>query len=265
VTTLIEKLPPGVCVLDLGARSGSFDTDRVDITVIRLDLEPPLRRKAGTYVRGDAARLPLARACFAMVISNHSLEHFAELDETLLEVARVIRPDGVFYVAVPDAGTFTDRLYRWMAKGGGHVNRFHSATEVATRVERLTGLPHRATVPLFSSLSFLNAHNFTARPPRKIALFGFGNERFLAVFMWCLRCVDGWFGTRLSRYGWAFYFGSYRPPERIENWINVCVRCGSGHSEVFLKKKGAIPPLPSRFDWYRCPVCGGVNLLTHEK
>ena len=145
------------------------------------------------------------------------------------------------------------------------MNAFRSAEEVTNRVELSTGLRHRATHPLYSSLAFLNAHGFTSRPPRKIALFGFGNERFLAVFVWTLRLLDSWFSTRLSHYGWAFYFGDYAPAERAESWINVCVRCGSGHSEIYLKKKDAIPPLPRTFDWYRCPVCGGLNLLTHEE
>ena len=262
---LVQRLGHRARVLDLGARSGSFDVDRGDILVFRLDLEVPPTRRSGMYVRGDAARTPFASGSFDAVISNHSLEHFTELDETLHEIGRIIRRDGVLYIAVPDANTFTDRLYRWMAKGGGHVNAFRSADEVSARVERITGLECRAVVPLFSSLSFLNSKNFTSRPTRKIALFGFGNERFLAIFTWGLRLLDGWFGTRLSHYGWSFYFGNYTPPERIESWINVCVRCGAGHSEIFLKKKGAIPPLPHRFDWYRCPLCGGRNLLTHEE
>jgi SAM-dependent methyltransferase len=262
---LIQKLPAGACILDLGARAGSFHTPRTDVMVVRLDLETVGQRKSGSYVAGDAARMPFGSAVFDAVISNHSLEHLVELEPALREIGRVIRRGGVLYVAIPDAGTLTDRIYRWLARGGGHVNPFRSSVEVAKLVERLTGLPHRATAPLYSSLSFLNASNFTSRPPRKIALFAFGNERFLAIFAWVLRLVDSCFGWRLSHYGWRMHFGNYTPPERAENWINVCVRCGSGHSEIFLKKKGAIPPLPRRFDWYKCPECGGLNLLTHEE
>ena len=68
----------------------------------------------------------------------------------------VIRPGGALYVAVPDASTVTDKVYRWLGRGGGHVNAFVSAADVAERVERGTGLGLAATRTLCSSLSFLN-------------------------------------------------------------------------------------------------------------
>src|ERR1039458_8751973 len=71
----------------------------------------------------------------------------------------------------------------------------------------MAGVKHRRTKRLYSSLSFLNSHNFVARPPGRIALFAFGNERFLAFLNCLLRWLDRRLGTRLSRYGWAFDFG----------------------------------------------------------
>jgi SAM-dependent methyltransferase len=252
-------------VLDLGARSGSFHTDRSDITVVRLDMEIPKTRGSGWYVAGDAARMPFAAGSFHAIVSNHSLEHFVELDAVLGEIGRVAASGGSLYIAVPDAGTLCDGIYRWLARGGGHVNPFRSPEALARLVERRTGLPHRVTWTLYASLSFLNINNLTSRPPRRAVIFGRGNERFLAILVWILRLADGWFGTRLSQYGWSFYFGGFIPEQRIESWINVCVRCGSGQSENFLRHRGAIPPLPRTFDWYRCPTCGGLNLLTHEE
>ena len=98
----------------------------------------------------------------------------------------------------------------------------------------------------------------------KSALFAFGNERFLAVLMWVMRWLDRRFHTRLSQYGWAFYFGNIDLPAKLEPWINVCCRCGSGHAVVFLRKVGAIPPIRDAFQWYRCPSCKGYNLLTED-
>jgi SAM-dependent methyltransferase len=260
---LLADLPAGSRVLDLGAGSGSFAA-RPDVVVVRLDLAPPVRRASGYWVAADAASLPFAAGSFDAVISNHSLEHFPDVDSTLAGIGSIIRAGGALYVAVPDAGTLTDRVYRWLGRGGGHVNPFRSAPDLAAHIEHLTGLRHKGTRTLYTSLSFLNAHNFQARPPRKIALFGFGNERFLALFTWSLRALDRNLGTRLSQYGWSFYFGSAQPPEPAEHWVNVCVRCGSGHSEAFLRERNCIPQLSQRAIWYRCPACGGLNLLSRE-
>lgn len=256
---LLESLPQGARVLDLGARSGSFHTPRKDLHIVRLDLEIPSRKAAGLYVSADAARMPFREKAFDAVVSNHSLEHFVELEATLREVGRVIKPEGVLYVAVPDASTVTDRIYRWLARGGGHVNAFRTPRDVIDPVEKLTGLSHRSTQTLYSSLSFLNRHDRTAPAPRRIALFLYGNELYLALLMWTLRGIDRRLGARLSVYGWEFYFGADLQLSRETAWRNVCVRCGSGFSEAFLTAKGVVRGMA-----YRCPECGGFNLLTRD-
>jgi SAM-dependent methyltransferase len=261
---LIGTLPAGARVLDLGAGPGSFPSQRQDILVVRLDLERPHRLGPGSYVLADAARMPFPPASFDLVVSNHSLEHFTELEATVREIGRVVKPDGVLYVAVPDATTLTDRIYRWLGRGGGHINPFRSPEEVASLISRLTGLALRSTTVLFSSLSFLNRHNFVTPPPRRIALFAFGNERFLAVSIRILRGVDRRCGTKWSRYGWSFLFGNVVGAVPAEVWVNVCIRCGSGHSEAYLRKHASIRKLAGLFPAYRCPACGGFNLLTRE-
>jgi SAM-dependent methyltransferase len=262
---LVKTLAPGSRVLDLGAGGGSFPSERSDLKVVRVDLRTPVPRASGVYAVADAAELPFISDCFDLAVSNHSLEHFLRLEETVREIGRVLRAGGVFYVAVPDATTLTDRIYRWLARGGGHVNAFRSPEEVVGLVERLTGLPHRTTRVLYSSLSFLNAHNFVTRPPRKIALFAFGHEGFLAVFTWILRVLDRVLGTRLSQYGWTFHFGGEATPAAAESWVNVCVRCGSGHSEAYLRKSATMHRAFVLLQTYRCPACGGFNLLTPEQ
>ena len=255
---LIEKLPPGARILDLGARTGSFHTDRTDVTVVRLDMEIPETRKSGAYVSADAARMPFASGSFGLIVSNHSLEHFRELDATLREMARVLARHGAIYIAVPDVTTLTDRIYRWMARGGGHVNAFRSPAQVIALVEQRTGQPHRATIVLYSGLSFLNRHNIKGWPGKKIIFFAFGVEHYLAVLMWLLRRIDRAFGTRLSVYGWTFYFGNAEPA-RAEEWRNVCVRCGAGHPDADAAAAA------HRLWWgpkaWRCSLCGGFNLL----
>jgi len=261
---LLSQLPAGARVLDLGAAAGSFPDVRPGVLVVRLDLKFDPGGAAGCLVRGDAARLPFANGVFDLLVSNHSLEHFVELEAVVREMGRVARPGAGLYVAVPDAGTLTDRIYRWIGRGGGHVNPFHKPDEVVALIERLTGLPHRDTRDLYSSLSFLNNHNVRGWGPKKLLLFARGDERFLAVLLWALRTADRVFGTRWSRYGWEFHFGAAHPGEAREPWINVCVRCGAGHSAEYLREQAAnwrrFGPLES----YRCPACGGFNLFSPE-
>lgn len=260
---LIAALPPGSRVLDLGARTGSFQTERSDLHVVRLDLEIPTTRSGGVYVAADAALMPFAPQCFDLIVSNHSLEHFPRLEETVREIGRVLRPDGSLFIAVPDATTITDRIYRWLGRGGGHVNAFRSPGQVIGLVQGPTGLKCRGTRLLFSGLSFLNSRNVT-HPPKRLLLFANGNERFLAVLTWLLRTADLLFGTRLSHYGWSFYFGNSVPADSAEWWANVCVRCGAGHSEIFLRRHTDVQRALRFWETYRCPKCGGWNLLTRD-
>lgn len=261
---LIRNLRPGARVLDLGAGSGSFPTERTDLLVVRLDLEKPRRPGSGSYVLANAALMPFAPRSFDLIVSNHSLEHFSELETTICEAGRILKPDGALYIAVPDATTVADRIYRWLGRGGGHVNPFRSAAEVSGLVTRLTGLPLRSTTVLFSSLSFLNSHNFVSPPPRRIALFAFGNEQFLAILIRILRGLERRFGSKLSQYGWAFRFGNVAWGQPAEVWINVCVRCGSGHSVAYLRKNAPLREVAGLFRTYRCPACGGFNFLSPE-
>src|SRR4029077_8355318 len=128
------------------------------------------------FVQSDAAKLPFADQTFDAVISNHSLEHFDDLVGSLREIGRVISPTGSLFVAVPDASTLTDKLYRWLGRGGGHVNAFTSADKTAALIEQTTAMPHAATKILCSSLSFLNRRNAPRPVPRRLWLLGGGYE-----------------------------------------------------------------------------------------
>jgi hypothetical protein len=250
-------------VLDLGCASGSFRD--VDCTAIAIRAD--LHIQAASVTRGvccDAAHLPFADRSFAALILNHSLEHFEKLDEVLNEVGRVIQKTGRLYVAVPDSRTITDRLYRWLGRGGGHVNQFSDLVALQRLIEKKTGLTHRGTRVLFSSLSFLNRNNCKGAKPRRMYLLGGGSERLLRIGTFLARKVDSLAGTRTSLYGWALYFGS-EVSLTTEAWSNVCIRCGSGHPSSWLTSSGAVQTGLAGIRKFRCSTCGVINYFTEDQ
>jgi SAM-dependent methyltransferase len=206
-------------------------------------------------VQGDAGRLPFADATFSAVIANHSMEHFEDLRGVLREVRRVTYPDGALFVAVPDASTLTDRLYRWLGRGGGHMNRFTSAEETVRVIQQETGMKPVAARTLWSSLSFMNRRCAPRPLPRRLWLLGGGFEIQLFLYVWISRRLDQWLGTRTGVYGWAFYFGSVEGTVDTAGWVNVCIQCGSGSAPDGLWTFAMLPGLRM----YRCPRCGAKN------
>jgi methyltransferase family protein len=260
---LLRALSPGAFVLDLGCAGGSFRTDAYPITVVRVDLESA-SPAVSNFAHADAARLPFRDHCFDLIVSNHSLEHFENLAGALAEIGRVAKPSAALYVSVPDATTVSDRLYRWLARGGGHVNPFSNAQELALHIQNATGFKHVATRILCTSLSFLNRKNSPARRPRRLLLLGDGTEASLHFISYLSRWSDRFLRTRLSVYGWALYFGNVRVPIDCHPWTNVCVCCGSGHSSDWLVQQGGFVQRRLFFWFYSCPSCGTRNLFADD-
>ena len=264
VHEILEHLTAGSRVLDLGSGGGSFDGTGRSFRVVRLDLDMP---PAGTarFVRADGARLPFDDGVFDAVVANHSLEHVERLDDCLHEIGRVLRPSGSAFVSVPDSTTFSDRIYRWLARGGGHVNAFGDLDALQRRLETGTGLKVAAVRPLLASLSFLHRRNQRSRIPRKALLFGNGCAPALHAINGLLRSLDRLAGTRTSLYGWALYLGALSEEVSTAPWVNVCIRCGSGHSPGSLGPRHRVERRWWIVRCYTCPVCGSWNVYYSDE
>lgn len=260
---ILEQLPRGARVLDLGCREGSFSNAAYAFRTIRVDLMRP-KGKTGLFVQADAVHLPFRSRTFDAVILNHCVEHFVRLKPALQEIGRVIKRDGAAYVAVPDARTLTDRIYRKVFRNaGGHVNLFDSAGELEEILSWYLGLPHVATRTLFSSLSFLNRKNTSDPMVRGAMEFPGLWEPVVALANAGSRLLDRWFPTRTSIYGWAFYFGSVGETVDLQPLANVCVRCGQAHPSPALEKAGRVR---NGLFWryYQCPDCGASNVFVPD-
>lgn len=260
---ILKTIPTSGRILDLGCAAGSFAPESLAAMTVRCDIERLLPGSHFQAVQGDAAALPFNSAVFDAVVCNHSLEHFRRLRESLKEIGRVLKPGGFLFLSVPDAGTVTDRIYRSLAGGGGHVNQFRCAGDLVALVRQESALPHIATKTLCTSFSFMNRKNPHSPFPKRMIFFLGGAEKFLVAMNLALRLLDRCFKLRTSVYGWALYFGRAEKPISNCPNLNVCVRCGQGHPSKWLASIGAVWGrfLPS----YRCPACGTHNFFVRDE
>ena len=261
---MLDHLPPEARVLDLGCRDGSFPADQYKFQTVRVDMVRP-KAGLGGFVQADSARLPFQSASFDLVVLNHVLEHFSELPSALDEIGRVVKKTGSVFVAVPDASTFGDRLYRLLYKdSGGHVNRFESPAELAETFSAKFGLPHVGTRTLFTSLVYLNRNNTREPGVRgQMRVGGLWQPLVVSINAAC-RLFDRWFGTRSSVYGWALYFGWIGEPLDLQPFENVCVRCGEAHPAPMIEQWKRVRrrfPVPL----YECPGCHTLNVFVHDR
>jgi SAM-dependent methyltransferase len=142
-------LAPGERLLDVGCGRGHHAVSayaRADVDVVALDLDRrglaaaharlvQVRprsscRKSFALLQADALRLPFADGSFDKVICAELLEHLPDYEAALREVARVLRPGGLFAASVPSF--VPEWVCRRLSRGyrespGGHVRIFRAA------------------------------------------------------------------------------------------------------------------------------------------
>lgn len=97
----LGSLPDGCHLLDLGGVKqgqrghGQRVSQRLKVTVANIAADKGLDLKA------DAARLPLAANSYEGVLCSEVLEHVADPRPVLVEIYRVLQPDGIALITVP--------------------------------------------------------------------------------------------------------------------------------------------------------------------
>ena len=259
----LSELSPSQRILDLGCGAGSLKTQLAGMNVFGADVDSAelAQNRELPSACAESHRLPFADQSFDLVVCHHSMEHFGDPASVILEIRRVLKPGGRLFVSVPDGSSFSDRLYRLMLCGGGHLQRF-SFESVVNAFESGAGLHLAGWTELFSSFIYVDKRNFAPSPhgplPRRMRWLGHlpswcfsGSRLFLNL---STRLADYCLPTRLSLYGWAIAFGpEEKPPAAEPGYVNVCMSCGSGLSRAHSERIAG--PI------YRCPNCKGLNVL----
>ena len=263
----LSGLSPSQRVLDLGCGAGSLRIELAGLNVVGVDVNAKALAGNPSFPSAcaESHSLPFADRSFDMVICNHSLEHFRDVPGSIREIRRVLKPDGNLFVTIPEGSSLTDRLYRLLFCGGGHLQRY-TFEGIVSDIQSGTGLHLAEWKELFSSFLFLDKRNFAPAPlgplpgpfPRRMRWVGSlpswffaGTRVFLNV---AARLTDRCFPTRFSRYGWALSFGPERvTPEEEPGSTNVCMFCGAGFDEAPKERIAGL--------LYRCPYCLKANFL----
>ena len=246
----IAQLKSDQWVLDVGAGEGSFPSAGFSCAWLALDDDPATFTTTVRYnrVTGRGHQLPVRDASIDLVICHHSLEHLAPLDDTLAEMARVLKPGAQCYISVPNGYGLCDSVYRLVFKGGGHVNRFHRV-EVVSLVEQRLGVRLVAWQNLYTSFVYLRKLiPFLETPPPKlprrlvaISWLPRGTVGFVQRLLYIgTRLLDRWLGTDLALYGWAFFFEKPcgQPVVEQPGFVNVCLYCGTGQPAASASRTG---------------------------
>ena len=122
IGVLQRELPlRGTRLLDIGTGSGTIARELAnavgpDGSVASVDVaDVRVERDGFTFAIYDGYRLPFDGASFDVVVSNHVIEHVGGPDAQerhLREIARVLAPGGVLYVAVPHRWQLVENHYR---------------------------------------------------------------------------------------------------------------------------------------------------------
>ena len=126
-------------VLDVGCGVGHLGTaltniGRTDVSLIGMDFQPQLLAKASTgyaaLIEADVCHLPLKDAKFAGVVASNSLHHFPDIDQAMREIARVLRPGGVFVAYDPRYITSLEVFKKQLRRHNRAFTEDHKAFQI---------------------------------------------------------------------------------------------------------------------------------------
>ncbi|MDN3548731.1 class I SAM-dependent methyltransferase [Mucilaginibacter aquaedulcis] len=99
-----------------------------------------------SFLTGSTEKVPLEPSSIDVVISFETIEHHDRHDEMLLEIKRILKPDGILIMSSPDRKYYTDET--------GYNNPFHVKELYADQFRKLI-------LRYFKNTTFLNQRFLT--------------------------------------------------------------------------------------------------------
>ena len=180
-------------LLDLGCWMGFLLSEAKARGWVVLGVEPSAfasayaRERLGLDVRtGDLLSTELPRAHFDAVVMGDVLEHLPRPGEALERIAELLRPGGIAWLALPDAGSVVARALRarWWSVIPTHV-QFFTRRSLRTLLERHGGtVLEITTAPKAFSVRYYLARAGGYSPPLARALVRGARAAGVADRMW---------------------------------------------------------------------------------
>lgn len=114
-------------VLDIasGEGYGSYILSKYASKVIGVDIDKEAVIEAKkkylndnlNFTVGSADNIPVDSSSIDVVVSFETIEHHDKHDEMLMEIKRILKPDGILIMSSPDKEYYTDKI--------GQLNKFH--------------------------------------------------------------------------------------------------------------------------------------------
>lgn len=126
-------------VLDVGCGVGHLGASltaigRTDVQLIGTDFQPELLQEVGSGYLGlleaDVHHLPIRDGAFAGVIASNSLHHFPDPERAMVEIARVLKPGGVFVAYDPRFLAPLEMLKKRLRKNDPAFTEDHKAFRI---------------------------------------------------------------------------------------------------------------------------------------